>query len=168
MPKGQESDFFQYLWILILIIAILAATLLLYVYQSGKYSVEEALLVYRKSGLLISHKLRGGGKTVDRDLMASMFTAIQDFVSDVFESSGTFGSRLKVMELGDRKVMIERGKYTYLAAVFQGGTWRLATKLKETVVGLETEFAHLLEDWEGDMDSLDEINVYIDALIHEK
>jgi hypothetical protein len=168
MPKSQETDFFQYLWILILIIAVLVSMLFLYVYHKGKYIVEEALLVYGKSGLLISHKFKGDEVNVDRDLMASMFTAIQDFVTDVFESSNKFGSRLKVMELGDRKVMIERGKYTYLAVVFQGGTWRLAPKLKETVTELETQFADLLEDWEGDMDSLDEVNRYIEALIHEK
>ncbi|UCG70719.1 MAG: hypothetical protein JSV09_06875, partial [Thermoplasmata archaeon] len=165
IPKAATIDPIQYILYIILVVAILSAILLLYIHQKGKYEVEEMLLVYRLKGLLISYKYKGEKALMDRDLMSSMFTAIQDFVGDVFESDDVSGTQLNVMELGDKKVMIEHGKYTYLAAVFKGGTWRLQSKLKAAMRDLETEFKDSLEDWDGSVDSLEGIDKYLEALI---
>ncbi len=163
--ERNELDILQLIWIIILIIAILTTILLLYAYQRGKYEVEEVLLVYRKKGLLVSYKHKSEEVKMDRDLMTGMFTAIQDFVNDVFESEDMSGTPLKVMELGDKKVMIEHGKYTYLAAVFKGGTWRLVTKLQTTLADLEVKYKDVLEDWDGNMESLEGIDTFLDDIV---
>ncbi|UCE37379.1 MAG: right-handed parallel beta-helix repeat-containing protein [Thermoplasmata archaeon] len=164
-PGKDEFDIMPFIWTIILIIIVIIMVIILYIYQKGKYEVEEVLLVFGQSGLLISHKYKGEEADIDRDLMASLFTAIQDFVNDVFESGDSKGTRLNVMEIGDRKVMIERGKYTYLAAVFKGGTWRLETKLKATVEDLETEYSDVFQEWEGDMEDFKGIEEYLDGLV---
>jgi hypothetical protein len=155
----------QYILTIILIIAILATILLLYAYQRGKYEVEELFLVFGESGNLISHSYQGEEELIDRDIMASMFTAVQDFISDAFDPEDHTKVPLKVMEIGDKKVMIERGEYTYLAAVFRGGSWRLASKIKKAVANLEAEYGDILKDWDGNMDDLEGIQKHFDNLI---
>jgi hypothetical protein len=158
-------DIVQYILTIILIIAILTTILLLYAYQRGKYEVEELFLVYGESGNLISHSYRGEKELKDRDIMASMFTAVQDFISDSFDPEDHAKVPLKIMEIGDRKVMIERGEYTYLAAVFMGGTWRMASKIKAAVVNLEAEYGDELKDWSGALEDLEGIDKHLDNLI---
>jgi hypothetical protein len=94
-----------------------------------------------------------------------MFTAVQDFIGDAFDSEDPTRVPLKVMEIGDKKVMIERGEYTYLAAVFKGGTWRLASNLKKAVVNLEAEYGDKLRDWDGLLDDLEGLHKHLDKLI---
>jgi parallel beta-helix repeat protein len=161
----ESSDLFSFIWLFILIIAILVTLLLLYTYMRGKYDVEEALLVYRKKGILIAHVNEGQEEKMDRDLMTGMFTAIQDFVGDVFESEGQDTTQLKEMELGDKKVLIEHGEHTYIAAVFKGGATRLAPKLKSTLMELETEFVDVLEEWDGEIEALEGVDVYLERLV---
>jgi parallel beta-helix repeat protein len=166
-PKigSGSSDILPFIWLFILIIIIMVTLLLLYVYTRGKYVVEEALLVYRNKGILIAHVNEGMEEKMDRDLMTGMFTAIQDFVGDVFESEGQDTTQLKEMELGNKKVLIEHGQYTYIAAVFKGGAARLAPKLKSTLAELETEFIELLEDWDGEIEAFDGVEVYLENLM---
>jgi hypothetical protein len=161
----KSSDIFSFIWLFIIIIAILVMLLLLYTYMRGRYDVEEALLVYRKKGILIAQVNEGQEEKMDRDLMTGMFTAIQDFVGDVFESEGQDTTQLKEMELGDKKVLIEHGEYTYIAAVFKGGATRLAPKLKSTLVELETEFIDVLEEWNGEIEALEGVEIYIERLV---
>jgi hypothetical protein len=165
VPGKTELDMLQYILFIILIIIILVALILLYTYHKGKYEIEEVLLVYGQSGLLISHKFRGDNTSMDRDLMASMFTAIQDFVKDVFESEDSKGTRLNVMELGDKKVIIQRGDYLYLAAVFSGGTLRLENRLNKTLGEIETKYGEVLRGWEGDMEAFEGIGDHLEELI---
>jgi parallel beta-helix repeat protein len=158
-------DIVQYLLTIILIIVILAAILILYAYQRGRYEVEELFLVIAESGNLISHSYQGEKELEDRDIMASMFTAVQDFISDSFDPEDHSKVPLKIMEIGDKKVMIERGEYTYLAAVFRGGIWRMASKIKATVANLEVEYGDKLKDWTGALEDLEGIDKHLDNLM---
>jgi hypothetical protein len=165
---AEESDIFSYILLFIIIVIILVTLLLLYVYLRGRYIVEEVLLVYRNKGILISHINKGQEEKMDRDLMTGMFTAIQDFVGDVFESEGQDTTQLKEMELGDKKVLIEHGQYTYIAAVFKGSAKRLAPKLNSTIIELEVEFIDVLEEWDGGMEAMDGVGIYLNKLVKSK
>jgi hypothetical protein len=167
MAKSGGVDTVQYILTIILIIAILTTILLFYAHQRGKYEVEELFLVYY-NGLLISYKYKSGQELKDQDIMAGMFTAVQDFVSDAFETEDNTDTPLKVMEIGDKKVMIERGKYVYLAGVFRGGTWRLAPKIRATVANVETEYGDRLKDWSGSLEDLAGIDKHLDNLRDSK
>jgi hypothetical protein len=165
IPGRDGVDTVQYILTIILIIVILATILLLYAYQRGKYEVEELFLVYSESSLLISHKYQGENEQKNRDLMASMFTAVQDFVSDAFDSEDHSRAPLKVMEVGDKKIMVERGTYTHLGVVFRGGNWRLASKVRKIVAELEAKYADALKDWDGALDVFEGIDKHLDNLI---
>ncbi|UCG69982.1 MAG: hypothetical protein JSV09_02905, partial [Thermoplasmata archaeon] len=164
IPKGGGIDLVLYVATMLLIVAILASILIVYAFQRGKYEIEELFLVYTKNSLLLYHKYKGNQELRDREITASMFAAVQDFVSDAFDSKDHKKAPLKEMEIGDKKVMIERGKYTHLAAVFKGGTWRLEPKLKETILELESNNSDLLQNWDGTMDDLSGLDKYLKDL----
>jgi hypothetical protein len=161
----KDDDILQYLWLFLLIAIIVVIIVLLVVYRSSKFEVEELFLVYGKTGILISRKHKGKDSEKDRDIMAGMFTAIQSFVSDVFEADDQSESHLKVMELEDKKVIIENGEHTYIAAVFKGGSWRLGPRLKGILSDIEMEYGDELEDWKGMIDKLDGIDNYLEVLV---
>jgi hypothetical protein len=163
--KPSESDLFTYIWLFLLIAILVITLLVLYVYMRGRYDVEEVLLVYREKGILISHVNKGQDEKMDRDLMTGMFTAIQDFVGDVFESEGQDTTQLKELELGDKKVLIEHGQYTYIAAVFKGNAKRVVPKLQSTITELETEFIHNLEEWDGEIEAFNGVDDILSDLI---
>ncbi|MEK6851109.1 MAG: hypothetical protein AABY30_01080, partial [Candidatus Thermoplasmatota archaeon] len=81
------------------------------------HQVEWAFLV-TNGGLLVSSVSRAGSAALDTDLMMGMLTAIMDFAKKSF-SDETAGE-LEGFELGDRRVIIVRGKNGYLAAVYRG------------------------------------------------
>ena len=83
------------------------------------HQVEWAFLV-TNGGLLVSSVSRRGSAALDTDLMMGMLTAIMDFAKKSFgeETKGD----LEGFELGDRRVVITRGKLGFLAAVYRGRT----------------------------------------------
>jgi hypothetical protein len=168
VPVKKEVDYSLTAFYILLIIVVLATVLIAYAFHQGKYEVEELFLVYGKSGILMSHRHKGLVDKFDRDIMAGMFTAVQDFVSDVFEADGTKKTRIRVMDLDDKKVMIERGKYIYLAVVFEGGTWKLASRVKSKVAKMEKDNKDLLKNWLGITDNLDVIHESLDELLYQK
>jgi parallel beta-helix repeat protein len=160
-----DSDLFTYILLFIIIAIIVILLLVTYVYMRGRYDIEEVLLVYREKGILISHVNKGQEEKMDRDLMTGMFTAIQDFVGDVFESEGADSTQLKEMELGDKKVLIEHGQYTYIATVFKGNAKRILPKIQSTLVDVETEFIQVLEGWDGEIEAFDGVDNYLEDLM---
>lgn len=117
--------------------------------EEKRVSLDEVFLVY-KNGTLIAHtsKKKQG---LDSDVVAGMFTAVQDFVKDTF-GSGVAHGELRRLEYGDKNILIEHGKNTYLAAVLVGptGTKQVYSDLKGAVDFIEKDYP-ILESWDGDM-----------------
>ena len=82
------------------------------------FTVEDLFLIHRDSGLLISYLARTGHAQSDSDLISGMLTAIRDFVQDAF-GRGEAG-QLEEIDYGDLRILIEAGKYAYIAAVVEG------------------------------------------------
>ena len=83
------------------------------------HQVEWAFLV-TNGGLLVSSVSRRDSAALDTDLMMGMLTAIMDFAKKSFGEETEGG--LEGFELGDRRVVIARGKLGFLAAVYRGRT----------------------------------------------
>jgi len=111
------------------------------------FAVEDIFLMYQ-DGRLIQHTTRRLKADMDVDIMTSMLKAVQEFVK---ESIGMeTGTELGSMEYGDNKIMLEKGKYTILAAVINGaepGGFR--DEMKSVVRNIESEFSSVLPDWNG-------------------
>jgi hypothetical protein len=73
------------------------------------------------------------------------------------------------MKIGDNNnILIERGKYIYLAVIFSGrGTSKLRTKVRNILEDIETKFELPFRTWVGDMDKLAGVERLLQPLIPE-
>ncbi len=115
--------------------------------------IEHVYLTY-DGGTPLVHLSRRTASDKDPDLVASMFTAFQNFMDDSFHSLG-IGS-VRSIELGDRhQVAFGRGHKVLLYVVYQGReSNRLERRVIRIVSEIEERFAPLLNDWDGDLDRL--------------
>ncbi|MEN8718831.1 MAG: hypothetical protein ABF296_01055 [Oceanococcaceae bacterium] len=119
--------------------------------------VEQALLIQKDSGLVISKAELSAVVANDSDAFSAMLSAIQDFVSDSLEGD----SALSTIDMGERTIWIIRGPHAHLACVISG----------VPPSGLRAHFADVLDDihnlfgdelsiFAGDADSLAGINTH--------
>jgi hypothetical protein len=97
----------------------------------------------------------------DPDLIASMFTAIQNFMDDSFHSMGI--GDVRSIEVGDRHhVAFGRGHAVLLYIVYSGReSNHLERRVIRMVGDIEARFATLLKSWQGDMDRIAALRVYL-------
>lgn len=115
--------------------------------ETGTYSVENIFLIHNK-GVLILNVSRKLDTEVDSDIFSGMLTALQDFIKDSFKRMEDVG--LKRMDFGPNKLMIERGNFTYLAAVLTGGEPKyLPLYMLEVINELEQKYGTVLKEWDG-------------------
>jgi hypothetical protein len=102
---------------------------------------------------------------MDKEIMGSMLTAVQEFVKDSLKDKKVTSS-LKVLEYGDHKIAIEKGIHTFLAAFVTGNvTKELREKMQEGISTIETQKMNVLEDWDGSKDSLGNVDLALEEII---
>ncbi|MGO4391538.1 OmpA family protein [Variovorax sp. M-6] len=124
--------------------------------HTAVYRVEHLFLVHRKAGLLIAHVAREDATTRDPQLVSGMLSAIQDFVRDSFDETGsgaTGGRSIDSLRLGDLLLWCEEGPSAFLAAVIHGNPpAMLRTRLGETLAAVHDEWRTPLEEFSGDVE----------------
>ena len=86
--------------------------------HSLSYRVEQVFLIHRTTGLLLQHAVAENAVVKDADLVSGMLTAIQDFVSDSFDSAES--EQLERMQVGEHSVWVQYGPQAILAGVVRG------------------------------------------------
>ncbi len=122
------------------------------VLRRRKVEIEEAFLVYR-DGVLISHLSRSLLREKDEDVLSGMLTAVQEFVREAFQ----YGEHrdLQQLDFGDYRILIERGKYVFLAIVYSGReSIAIHKKVRTVIARIEKEYGAALENWDGDMEEV--------------
>ncbi|MDR1658530.1 MAG: OmpA family protein [Deltaproteobacteria bacterium] len=115
------------------------------------YHVEEIYLIHAASGLVLDHLVYEGGETRDADLVAGMFTAIQDFIKDSF-SFGQ-GDNLDNLRFGERTIYLRRADQVYLACVVRGNPPNSLTQdLQEALELMVVDCADALDNFSGDVE----------------
>ncbi len=112
------------------------------------YALENIFLIHN-DGRLVAHVSKEDNTNLDKDVVSAMFTAVQEFVKDSFQK-GEVG--LKKLEIGDKKVTIEKGQSTYLALIYSG--WpdkETFENLPMLVRDIEERYKGKLEKWNGTM-----------------
>lgn len=120
--------------------------------RGRKVDIEEVFLVYR-DGVLISHLSRTLLREKDEDVLSGMLTAVQEFVREAFQ----YGEHrdLHQLDFGDYRILIERGKYVFLAIVYSGKeSTAIHKKVRAVIDRIESEFGAALENWDGDMEEV--------------
>ena len=107
------------------------------------------LFAINPSGLLIA-KASQQEEELDADIFAGMLTAVQSFVSDSFDASGSKSAGLGRLEYGSMKILIEHSQHMFLVAVLKEKEHPdMAQTLKSFLRDIENEHGHLLDNWKG-------------------
>jgi OOP family OmpA-OmpF porin len=83
------------------------------------YRVEHVFLIHKKTGLLIADAaLPGPSSLADKDMVASMLTAVRDYIKDSL-SLGK-GEAVNVLSAGEYSIFVEEGPLALIALVVRG------------------------------------------------
>ena len=89
----------------------------------------------------------------DRDIVVGMLTAVQGFIREAFAKGSP--SDLRMLDFGDRRILIFKGSQSYLALVVRGRVpLGLTGRMRRTLVHLEQRYQAAIERWNGSVDSL--------------
>jgi len=125
--------------------------------------IEDVFLMYR-DGRLIAHNTRRLRPDVDGDILSGMLTAVTAFVKESFREEDT--EELNELRYGKTKILIERGNYICLAVVVSGvASPKMREKMKESVQYIGQTYADVLENWDGSVSKLKDINQIVEKLI---
>ncbi len=123
--------------------------------------VEEGFLI-NYGGQLMAHFSHTRKPTLDRDSVAAMLTAVQAFIRDTFAVASEGG--LRHMDFGQRRLLIRRGSYSYLAVVVKGRTpGGLPKRMEETLAQIEETYKTVMVDWSGSLDEMAGASVMLAA-----
>lgn len=164
LVRSEDDGFLANNWFLIsLVLLPLALIGSAYYLKQEEFTIEDVFLIH-DSGVLIKHKTRTLKAERDEEILAGMFTAVNNFVGDAF--GGQEKHTLKRMEYGDDKVLVHKGENVILAVFVSGEepSWVLEG-MSELVADIEERYEGDIEDWDGDIDSLPGIEGMLDKMI---
>jgi hypothetical protein len=151
-------------WSLIIIIALALVGLFAWRVFRGMYAVEDVFVVGNE-GRLIAHRTRRLHADRDEDILAGMFTAIQEFVMDSFRE----GEQLNNFEFGDKTIVVQKGLHIYAATIFAGKTptWAAAS-LDAFVSDFEKKYKFDEKKWTGDVSQLEGLEHMMSLIVGAK
>ncbi len=130
--------------------------------QTLSYRVEQALLIHRDSGLVVSKAELTEVVASDSDAFSAMLGAIQDFVSDSMKGD----SALSTLDMGERTIWIIRGPHAHLACIISGLPQpQLREFLADELDEAHNAFGGLLVDFAGDPDTVSGVDRYTQRCI---
>ncbi len=175
-PPTEEERIPEWLiYAIVMAIIVVILVILFIAIVMTRYKVLEIFLIHQ-SGILLTHLSHDHEQQRDDEILSGMFTAVQEFIKDSFSGSASgepVGSGedyvLKEMKIGDNKnILIERGKYVYLAVIFSGrGANKLRSRIKNTLNSIETQYELPFKTWVGDMDKIAGVENLLQPLIPE-
>jgi len=134
------------------------------------FRVEHLFLIHRQSGLLLEHQAAPDAVSQDPQLVSGMLTAIQDFVRDSLDDSGTSETgAIDSLRLGDLLIWCEAGPQAYLAAVIRGTPPEtLREGLRDSLDRIHKELRAELEDYDGDDSCLGDLAVRLEPCLKQQ
>lgn len=135
-----------------------------------RFNIEDVFVVYL-DGRLIYHYIEAdlasepaaveGAKSKDDHIMSSMLVAIQAFIRDSMGKGGSLGS----FEFGENKILLEQGKYAFVAVVLAGKEPPgLREEMSNCVQKFEGLYAGVIENWDGDTSTFEEADEIVQPL----
>ena len=134
-----------------------------------KFEVEQIYLIQKPSGLLVSHLMHPdiAAQDVDRDVVAGMMMAIQDFVRD--SAFGASAERVQTIELQGKTVWMCHGAWALLACVIRGvPPQSLRKDINEVLDGIHGNFQHKLREFNGDQGALTDLEAPLKQLLQKE
>lgn len=118
-------------------------------FHEQEYTSFASIFAVNRAGLLVA-QASPEDEELDADIFAGMLSAVQDFVRDSFDSSGTQKAGLGRLEYGDMTILIEHGQHLFLTAVMKGAEHPdMKALLGRTLKSIEAGHMDVLESWSG-------------------
>ncbi len=129
-------------------------------------STIDEILIMSSDGLLLDHFARSSSSEIDRDVLSGMLVAVQSFVSDSFDN---MDASLRRLEMKDFTVLIEPGKYISVVGITRDKDNReLNDHLLRMMREMEREMAEVFQGWDGNMETIKEVETYVQKLLEGK
>ncbi len=120
--------------------------------RSSDVEIED-VFVAGMGGHLLAHRSSGLVPYEDEDILVGMFKVVQDFIHDAFAKGTT--DQLGSLQVGQRKIIIERGRSHFIAVVYSGqDRGLLSERVRRVSRQIDHRFGMELENWSGDLDEL--------------
>jgi hypothetical protein len=149
-PSAPPAEV-PWVWYLItlVLVGLLSVVLLT---RIARYTLIELFLI-SKAGMLIEHAGIYKKDDKDKDILASMFVAVQSFIKDAFAEEDT--EILKRMDYGEKTVLIHMGNHVLLTAFIAGQESKSFLKeMKDFIDTLEQKYEGAIEQWDGNYENL--------------
>ncbi|GAB1418082.1 hypothetical protein MASR2M12_08470 [Bacteroidales bacterium] len=136
--------------------------------NSYLYHVSHVFLIHRETGLLLHEETAAESRPLESNLIASMLTAIRDFVGDSLKTADS-GS-LDEIQYGGLKILVEQGPYAILAVIAEGqppADYRVT--LMETIEAVHYNHSLDLEKFDGNTTVFQHTSKFLkQCLVREK
>ena len=150
--KKTIGEMIGYPWSLVIVMLIAGIAGYFLAFRVFPHKLEELFIIHN-DGRLIYHEGKTSENGMDQDVVSAMFTAVQEFIRDSFKEQS--GGGLKMMEFGDRKILIEKGNWVYAALIYSGLPPKSVFKnLTYFVRDIEGGYGSSIEHWDGTLRSL--------------
>lgn len=126
--------------------------------QSLQYRVEQAYLISRENGLLMSHVHHDASHIKDSDAVSAMFTAIQDFVKESFSPDRS--GRLETADMGEFTLWAVHGPHALLVCVIRGvPPQSLRSDLSAILERLHFRYGEAIRHYKGETATISGVEV---------
>ncbi len=131
------------------------------------YRVEQLYLLKPDSGILLEHLVSEDIGSIDSDAVAAMFSAIQSFVRDSFNSSD--GDNLNQITVGDLIVWLVHRPTVTLACVVRGSMpYELRDKLESVQDTIFSRFSRKIKEFDGSQSNILGIRELLEPCMQHK
>ena len=123
----------------------------------------DEMFIISQGGLLLRHFTYKDTTVVDKDILASMLTVIQNFITDSFGKADT---SLKTMGFGKFNILIVPGSAISAVVISSASDLEtLEAPLKGLVQSIESKNPQIFKDWNGDTGGLMGIDEAVGGLL---
>jgi uncharacterized repeat protein (TIGR01451 family) len=153
-PDTSNVFLTSIIWMLILVISliIVISSYVSYLRYVGKYDIEEIYWIHNSGILILQNRMENINHNADSDIVSSMLKGIMDFTQDAFSDQDQNNKiwKIKEIQMGGKNILIERGKYTFLATVFTGKSGKkLYSHSRMVLNSIEQKFDYGLRSFDG-------------------
>ncbi len=148
IDEGRESWFMLGM---IAMAAVATGSIVVAMKLRKKPFVIKDIMIVHNDGFLIGRAAEKTEGEIDEDVLSGMLTAVLNFVED---SMAKTQDGLRSFGFDRYKVLVTRGKMTYLAVVYEGDEPEaIGDRIREFLVKVEKIYRKRIENWTGDMDT---------------
>ncbi len=123
----------------------------LLLYESMPVHVKAVLLIHKPMGAVIVHRVDEGDSIDEPEMVASMLTALTDFINNWIHKQEQF-SDVNEINYGSSKIYLESSGYSYLAVLLDGQTTQDIIRTTNRVLeNILEHYATPIQKFDGDL-----------------